>query len=175
MLIHYRSNQPLIIFTQAARTIEISHWGNILVDEYFEIFNEAAGIKGEFGRVDYNQYDPNAANYAIKSLNSVLPRYIRGLYYWDYIGNISTSNAFRDQEHVKFEIEPRFPIFGQWKTDWSQGYNMPTMHHLFYDEKEPNRYYFNYTFLHDYNDILAENYTLKIILPEGATNIKVIH
>lgn len=51
---------------------------------------------------------------------------------------------------------------------------MPTKYHLFNDEKEPNRYYFNYTFLHDYNDILAENYTLKIILPEGATNIKVI-
>jgi oligosaccharyltransferase complex subunit alpha (ribophorin I) len=96
MLIHYRSNQAQVIFTQAARTIEVSHWGNILVDEYFEIFNEAAGIKGEFGRVDYNQYDPNSALYAIKSLYSVLPSYIRGLYYWDYIGNISSSNAFRD-------------------------------------------------------------------------------
>jgi oligosaccharyltransferase complex subunit alpha (ribophorin I) len=35
------------------KTIEVSHWGNILVDEYYELFNEAAGIKGEFGRVDY--------------------------------------------------------------------------------------------------------------------------
>jgi hypothetical protein len=50
---------------------------------------------------------------------------------------------------------------------------MPTKHHLFFDEKEPNRYYLNYTFLHDYDNILVENYTLKIILPEGATNIKV--
>jgi hypothetical protein len=50
---------------------------------------------------------------------------------------------------------------------------MPTKHHLFFDEKEPNRYYLNYTFLHNYDEILVENYTLKIILPEGATNIKV--
>jgi hypothetical protein len=32
---------------------------------------------------------------------------------------------------------------------------------------------FNYTFDHDYHNILAENFTLKIILPEGATDIKV--
>lgn len=31
----------------------------------------------------------------------------------------------------------------------------------------------NYTFDHDFNDILAENYTLRVILPEGATNVKV--
>jgi hypothetical protein len=48
-----------------------------------------------------------------------LARYIRGLYYWDYIGNISSSNAFREMDKVKFRIEPRFPVFGQWKTDWS--------------------------------------------------------
>ena len=42
------------IFTESARKIEISHWGNINVEEHFEIFNQAAGIKGEFSRVDYN-------------------------------------------------------------------------------------------------------------------------
>jgi hypothetical protein len=41
-----------------------------------------------------------------------LARYIRGLYYWDYIGNISSSNAFREMDKVKFRIEPRFPVFG---------------------------------------------------------------
>jgi len=43
----------MAIFTEVAKTIEVSHWGNILVDEYYDMFNEAAGIKGEFGRVDY--------------------------------------------------------------------------------------------------------------------------
>ena len=41
------------------------------------------------------------------------------------------SNAERKADHVAFNIEPRFPIFGQWKTDWNQGYQMPTEHHLF--------------------------------------------
>ena len=104
-------------------------------------------------------------------MHTTLPRYIRGLYYWDYIGNISSSNAFRDTDFVKFKIDPRFPVMGQWKVDWSQGYNMPTRYHLFQDQNE--RYILNYTFDHDHQGILAENFTMTIRLPEGATNIKV--
>lgn len=48
---------------------------------------------------------------------------------------------------------------------------MPTKYHLFYDMMNPENYVFNFTFLHNYENILAENYTLKVILPEGATNI----
>ncbi len=69
------------------------------------------------------------------------------MYYWDYIGNISSSNAHRDMDEVPFRIEPRFPIFGQWKTDWSQGYSMPTRFHLFKLEDKPERYVFNFTFI----------------------------
>lgn len=96
------------------------------------------------------------------------------MYYWDYIGNISSSNAFREEDFVRFRIEPRFPVFGHWKTDWSQGYNIPTRYHLFKNEEENGgRFVFNYTFDFDIADILAENFTLKINLPEGATDIKV--
>jgi len=53
LVVHFKFNKPMAIFTEVAKTIEVSHWGNILVDEYYDMFNEAAGIKGEFGRVDY--------------------------------------------------------------------------------------------------------------------------
>lgn len=53
VMLHYRANHPLPVFHEVKKTIEVSHWGNILVDEYYDMFNEAAGIKGEFGRVDY--------------------------------------------------------------------------------------------------------------------------
>lgn len=129
--VHYVYPFPIPVFTEATRTIEISHWGNINVEEYFKIFNEASAIKGEFSRVDYNMYNPNDGKHAIKNFETQLPKYIRGLYYYDYIGNISTSEAFRSEDHVNFKIEPRFPIFGQWKTDWNQGYNIPTKYHLY--------------------------------------------
>ena len=76
------------------------------------MFNEAAGIKGEFNRVDYNDYHPKSAPYAVKEIESDLPPYIYGLYYYDYIGNISSSSAFRESDKVTFSIKPRFPVFG---------------------------------------------------------------
>lgn len=100
--VHFVYSFPMPMFTEAMRTIEISHWGNIKVDEYFNMFNEAAGIKGEFGRVDFNSYNPNDGKQAVKSLETQLPRYIKGLYYHDYIGNISSSEAFRGEDYVRF-------------------------------------------------------------------------
>ena len=93
---------------------------------FFEVFNLGAGIKGEFGRVDSNSYNPQDGKNAIQKFEVALPRYIRGLSYYDFIGNISTSNAYRNQDQIDFDIEPRFPIFGQWKTNFNFEYNMPT-------------------------------------------------
>lgn len=121
----------MAIFTEATKTIEVSHWGNINVKEYYSLHNEGAGVKGEWGRVDYNAYNPNDGKHAIKVVDLVLPRYVRGLSYYDYIGNISTSAAVRRDDYVHLTIEPRFPIFGQWNTDWNIEYNMPTKYHLF--------------------------------------------
>jgi len=58
------------------------------------------------------------------------------MYYTDDIGNISTSNAYRDVKGgaVKLNIQPRFAIFGGWKTNWVLGYNFPTYHYLYQDE-----------------------------------------
>jgi len=37
---------PLPTFTEAKRDIYVSHWGNIAVDEYYYIHNDAAGMNG---------------------------------------------------------------------------------------------------------------------------------
>ena len=64
--LHYVQNNPMAIFTNIERKIEISHWGNINVEDHYELFNEGAGVKGEWGRVDYNMYNPNDGKSAIK-------------------------------------------------------------------------------------------------------------
>lgn len=144
------NNGPMAIFTEMQRTIEISHWGNINVEDHIEMINEGAGVKGEWGRIDFNLYDPSNGRAAIKIVEIDLPRYIRGLYFYDYIGNISTSVAHRNEEVVNLKLEPRFPIFGGWNSDWNVGYNMPTKYHLFTDANNPSNYVFNFTFLHDF-------------------------
>jgi len=164
---------PLPTFTKANRDIFVSHWGSIAIDEYFAIFNAGAGINGQFSRVDYQPHiNPNQGANAISSLGTELPQYITGLYYYDYIGNISTSHAQRLDDHVEFTIQPRFPIFGQWKTDWNQGYNMPTEKHLFQSPVDPNEYTLEVDYMHAWDRSLVEDYTVRVILPEGATNIR---
>lgn len=172
--ISYTYPYPLPVFTEAKRDIFVSHWGSIAIDEYFNMFNEAAGIDGQFSRVDYMPHvNPNNGQNAINSIGTLLPQYIHGLYYYDYIGNISSSNAERQAEYVVFQIEPRFPIFGQWKTDWNQGYNMPTAYHLFQNVKNMNQHTLEVDYMHSYDKSLTSDYTVRVILPEGADNIQV--
>jgi len=52
----------------------VSHWGSVAIDEYFKIFNDAAGINGQFSRVDYMPHiNPNNGANAIANLAINLP------------------------------------------------------------------------------------------------------
>jgi hypothetical protein len=62
---------------------------------------------------------------------------------------------------------------GGWKSNFFTGYTLPTKFHTMTDEKD--NYHLNLTFGLPYSDLMARNYTMKIILPDGASNIKVIY
>ena len=82
-----------MIFKKVKKTIEVSHWGNIAILEEYSIFNQGANLSGEFGRVVFNKYNPNAGKNALKELVAYLPLQTWGIYFKDEIGNISTSHA----------------------------------------------------------------------------------
>ena len=75
---------------------KVSHWGNIHIQMFNKIKNLGADLKGEFGRVTYNSWTPDTGKNALKSLYAELPLHAWGAYYYDEIGNISTSSAYRD-------------------------------------------------------------------------------
>ena len=53
--VHYECNFPFVVATVVERKIEISHWGgNIAVEEYVELENKGALLKGTFSRLDYS-------------------------------------------------------------------------------------------------------------------------
>jgi len=134
---HFVHNEPMPLFKEARTEIVVSHWGNIAVDEYYILKNEAAKIKGQFSRADYYQTGAHAysgGDTSIKSLHTEFPRHIHDLYYYDFIGNVSSSHAFRDEHAVTFDIEPRFHVFGGWNIDWHQGYSVRNKHNLFYNK-----------------------------------------
>ena len=168
--IHYLNNKPLMVFNYARKTFQISHWGNIAVTEEYQIENIGAKLIGEFGRIDYDDGVTGGKN-ALKKIRAKLPLRAWGLWYRDEIGNVSTSNARREINDVDLELTPRFPILGGWKSNYDIGYNLPTKFHVKTNNK--GNYMVNLTFGMPYKNMLARNYTVKIILPESADNIKV--
>ena len=170
LYIHYLNNKPLMVFNYATKTFQVSHWGNIAVTEEYQIENIGAKLIGEFGRIDYDEGVTGGKN-AMKKIRAKLPLRAWGLWYRDEIGNVSTSNARRDMNDVDLELTPRFPILGGWKSNYDIGYNLPTKFHV--KTNNQGNYMVNLTFGMPYKNMLARNYTVKIILPESADNIKV--
>lgn len=50
---------------------------------------------------------------------------------------------------------------------------MPTVFHLFQNLKESKEHTLEVDFMHAFEHSLAEEYTVRVILPEGAKNIRV--
>lgn len=44
-LVHYENNAPFLTITKLERTIEVSHWGNIAVEEHIDILHTGAKLK----------------------------------------------------------------------------------------------------------------------------------
>jgi len=168
--IHYENNKPFVVFNYANKTLQISHWGNIAIEEQFQIENIGAKLNGEFGRIDYDEYSRTGGKNALTEFSAKLPLRAWGLWYRDEIGNISTSIAKREWNDVDLYLKPRFPILGGWKTNFGIGYNLPSKFHITTDGN--GNYMLNLTFGTPFNDFLAKNYTLEIDLPEGAYDIK---
>lgn len=55
MKIHYENNSPFLVVTRLERVIEISHWGNIAVEETIDLLHSGALLKGPFSRYDYQR------------------------------------------------------------------------------------------------------------------------
>ena len=170
LYIHYLNNKPLMVFNYATKTFQVSHWGNIAVTEEYQIENIGAKLIGEFGRIDYDEGVTGGKN-AMKKIGAKLPLRAWGLWYRDEIGNVSTSIARRDMNDVDLELTPRFPILGGWKSNYDIGYNLPTKFHV--KTNNHGNYMVNLTFGMPYKKMLARNYTVKVILPETADNIKI--
>jgi oligosaccharyltransferase complex subunit alpha (ribophorin I) len=68
-------------------------------------------------------------------------------------------------------VEPRFPIMGGWKSNFNLGYNLPTKFQATTDGKD--NYNLTLRFGIPFDDVLAKNYTMRLVMPDGASNIKV--
>jgi oligosaccharyltransferase complex subunit alpha (ribophorin I) len=166
--LHYENNNPFLTVSNLKRWIEISHWGNIAVEETIDLYHSGAKLKGPFSRLDFQRRQDSYS--AVKTFKTSLPASARDIYYRDEIGNVSTSHVREMQDQVEVEIRPRFPLYGGWKTHYMLGYNVPSYQYLY---NKGNQYVLKMRLIdHVYDDQLLEQVTVKIVLPEHARNIE---
>ncbi|XP_055269416.1 dolichyl-diphosphooligosaccharide--protein glycosyltransferase subunit 1 [Moschus berezovskii] len=168
--VHSENNSPFLTISSMTRVIEVSHWGNIAVEESVDLKHTGAALKGPFSRYDY-QRQPDSGLSSVRSFKTILPAAAQDVYYRDEIGNVSTSHLLVLDDSVEMEIRPRFPLFGGWKTHYIVGYNLPSYEYLY---NLGDQYALKMRLVdHVFDEQVIDSLTVKIILPEGAKNIQV--
>ncbi|XP_076171904.1 dolichyl-diphosphooligosaccharide--protein glycosyltransferase subunit 1 [Ptiloglossa arizonensis] len=167
--IHFENNNKFLTVTRLERNIEISHWGNIAVEEHIDLLHTGALLKGSFSRYEYAR-EAKSGQASIQSFDTILPAAASDIYYRDEIGNISTSHTRIKKDSVELNLRPRFPLFGGWKTRYIIGYNVPSYEYLFHSG---DQYTLEMRLLdHVFDDMIVDELVVKIVLPEGSKNIE---
>lgn len=164
MNIHYENNNPFLVVSRLERVIELSMWGNVAIEETVDVRHNGAVLKGSFSRYEFQR--ENSGVSSVKSFKTFLPASANGVYYRDDIGNISTSAMRVLDDAVELDLRPRFPLFGGWKTHYILGYNVPSYEYVY---NSGDDFILKMRLLdHVFDDMLVEDFTVKIILPEGS-------
>ena len=111
-----------------------------------------------------------AQDNVIRNIKQTIPANASGVYYNDDIGNISTSAVAETEDGLELELTPRFPLAGGWKVGFVAGYELDLAQYLSIGAE---KYVLNVSFCPSIEHMLAEEYSLKVVLPEGATDIEV--
>lgn len=100
-----------------------------------------------------------------------LPPGAKNVYYYDQIGNVSTSNfrpASGNTKHSLLALKPRYPLMGGWNYTFTLGWDAPLSDSVKYDKKS-GKYIAEIPILTDIPTSVVNEAELKIVLPEGAT------
>ncbi|KAG5192039.1 Ribophorin I [Tribonema minus] len=124
-------------------------------------------MAGGFSRVDHKAQMLGrgvSSGAAFRRLIAEIPGSARDIYYRDNIGNISTSPLL-------LVLDTRYPMYGGWKTAWYQGYNIPSQDGLSVNSAT-GEYTLSMEFGVPFEELWVEDLTIKVILPEGARDVR---
>ncbi|EMD66270.1 hypothetical protein COCSADRAFT_188658 [Bipolaris sorokiniana ND90Pr] len=174
--VRYEFTKPVTHATRLERDVEVSHWGgNLAFEERYWLENQGAGLKNHFSRVEWQRQSyMNPPTFAVKGLVLPLAPGSVDPYFTDDIGNVSTSRFRPGNKEALLELKPRYPIFGTWKYSFRVGWNADLSSYL-RKLSTGDTYVLKVPFLEGPRAAEGISYgrvNLRIILPEGATNVK---
>ncbi|KAB5580173.1 Ribophorin I [Coniochaeta sp. 2T2.1] len=173
--VRFEFTKPVNHVSELQRDIEVSHWGgNVAFDERYTLFHRGANLSSLFNRVKWAQQQYyNPVSYALKELKFPLRVGSADAYFTDVIGNVSTSRFRSNKREALLEIKPRYPLFGGWKYPFTIGWNSDAKNFL--RKVSGSSYVLNVPFLEGPKQAEGfeyENVVLRVVLPEGAENVK---
>ena len=178
--LHFQNDAPFITMLSMRKEVEISQWGNVAITEWYAMQHTGAQLTGPFSRFEY-QGKGNKAFASFNSLVAYLPPLSDGIYYRDYIGNISTSHVRpgRGNTDTLVEIRPRFPMMGGWTAEFEVGYNVPARKNLYVidehakaDTRRQGNYLLNVPFGSMFPAAAIDRAEVRVIFPEGTSHIQ---
>ncbi|KAJ7095377.1 Ribophorin I [Mycena belliarum] len=183
VVIHYNYEYPVAEVPKLKRSAEISHWGaNLNIQDEIHLRNAGPALKGHFSRLEHQTqaFYKRSAAHVIPGITLHLPPGIRNTYYYDLIGNVSTSrlravpsvpkNAQTNQYSV-LELKPRYPIMGGWNYSFTLGWDAPLADSASWD-KTTGKYIVRVPVFTSIPATVVNEAEITIILPEGATNVE---
>jgi oligosaccharyltransferase complex subunit alpha (ribophorin I) len=154
------------------RDLDVSPWGGtVAFEERYTLYHRGANLSSLFNRVKWQQsqyYSPTS--FALKEMKFPLRVGSVDTYYYDVIGNISTSRFRSNKREALLEIKPRYPIFGGWKFPFTIGWNSDAKNFL--RKAASGGFVLNVPFLEGPKQpegVEYEQVEVRVILPEGAT------
>ena len=105
-----------------------------------------------------------------------LPAGIHDVYYYDLVGNVSTSHlrtapsvpkGSESNQYSVLELKPRYPIMGGWNYSFTLGWDSPLADSAGFD-KQSGKWVVGIPVMIDIPGTVVNEEELKIILPEGA-------
>lgn len=174
--VRYEFTKPLIHATLLERDIEVSQWGgNLATEDRYWLTNQGAHLAKQFSRVTWaatQHYGPPTS--ALKALNVPLRVGSLNPYFTDDIGNVSTSRFRSNLREANLELKPRYPVFGGWNYSFRVGWDA-NLRNFLRTVKGGDGYVLRVPFLEGPKMSEGVSYAkvqLRVILPEGATNVK---
>lgn len=181
--IHYNFDYPVLEVKNLERSVEVSHWGaNLNVEDKIHLHNAGPALKGHFSRLEYQSQNffGRLSPHTLDRLILQLPPGVTNVYYYDLNGNVSTSNLraapsvpknSKASQNSILEMRPRYPLLGGWNYSFTLGFDTPLQDSVGWDAAN-DRYIVAVPVTTHISGSVVDEATVKIILPEGASNVE---
>lgn len=173
--VHFKNNNAFLTMDNVVRDMEVSHWGNVRVSEFYNIRHDGARLTGPYESEDAMSYGRArlAEPSAVRELKATLPAGASRVTYTDRIGNISTSHFRRGRKKSTLELEMRYKLLGGWKTDFSITYDVTSSEFISVSKSDSSLHFFEGRFGIPFTKPVANYVKTSVALPEGAYDVKV--